>query len=386
VVTIGFIVHALFWILGFLFIFHIPLCRSQHKIRVPYPSISVIIPARNEEDTLPTLLSSLKAQTIMPDEIIVIDDKSVDSTGTVARRNGVKLIESEVLPEGWLGKPWACHQGAYNATGQTLVFLDADTILEKDGLHKIMDTFLDSDAVLSVQPYHRTGRCYEQLSALLNIVMMGAANAFTVFGFRLRPSALFGPCIVIKRETYLQIGGHESVKGSVVEDVALARQLKRHKIPLRCCGGKGTISFRMYPHGLGEFIDGWSKGFALGAVQIALPWLLIVSAWITGAIAAVLYSVLSIFSPNSASIVTWGCLYAAYVAQIYWMLVRIGNFRSYLALVYPIPLLAFLFLFVRSFTLVFVKRRVKWKQRIISVTVRRHSDANKSARSLDHTT
>ncbi len=102
------------------------------------PSLSVIIPARNEAHNLPTLLGSLAAQSVRPCEILVVDDGSTDRTAEVARELGARVIASEPLPEGWRGKTWACHQGAQAATGELLCFVDADTWFEPGGLARIL--------------------------------------------------------------------------------------------------------------------------------------------------------------------------------------------------------------------------------------------------------
>jgi 4,4'-diaponeurosporenoate glycosyltransferase len=181
------IIQTAFWALGFFFLFRIPRCRRSSRETQSYPSVSIIIPARNEEKSLPILLASLRDQHFTPDEIIVVVSQSEDRTREIAEREGVRTIQSEPLPKGWVGKPWACYQGAVIAKGETLIFLDADTFIEKDGLKKIVETCMERDGVVSIQPYHKTRRLYEQLSAFFNIIMMGAIGTFTVMGGLIRP-------------------------------------------------------------------------------------------------------------------------------------------------------------------------------------------------------
>jgi len=361
------VIQTTFWSLGFLFLFRIPRCgRSNGEIKY-CPSVSIIIPARNEEKSLPVLLASLRDQDFIPDEILVIVDKSEDRTREIVEREGIRTIQSEPLPKGWVGKPWACYQGAQVAKGDILIFLDADTCIEKDSLKDIVNTYLEKDGIASVQPYHKTKRLYEQLSAFFNIIMMGAMGTFTVMGRLLKPIGLFGPCVVMRKKYYLESGGHTEVKGEVVEDLAFGNRLKKQKIPIYCYGGKGTISFRMYPNGIKELVDGWSKGFATGAVKTYIPILLAIIAWVGGGISATRYTIEAISSMNTISILVWTSAYLSYAIQIYWMLFRVGTFRFYTALFYPVSLLFFLVIFLRSVFLIFIRRSVRWKGRTISL-------------------
>jgi 4,4'-diaponeurosporenoate glycosyltransferase len=361
------IIHVVFWVLGFLFLFRIPHCEIGKGETSSYPYVSVIIPARNEEKSLPILLASLRDQHLVANEVIIVVSQSEDRTREIAEEADVRTIESEPMPEGWVGKSWACYQGALIAKGELLVFLDSDTFLEKDGLEKIVAACTENDGVVSIQPYHRTKRLHEQLSAFFNIVMMGAMGTFTVMASHMKPIGLFGPCIAMRKKHYFESGGHSEVRGEVVEDLALGEKLKRQKIPIHCYGGKGTISFRMYPNGIRELVDGWSKGFAAGAAKTYLPILLAVVAWIGGGMGATIYFIEALFDVNTFYILTWASLYLGYVAQIYWMLCRIGTFKFYTAVFYPVSLLFFLIIFLRSFFVIFIRRSVRWKGVTISL-------------------
>jgi|WetSurMetagenome_2_1015567.scaffolds.fasta_scaffold51380_1 4,4'-diaponeurosporenoate glycosyltransferase len=360
------IIQTGFWLLGFLFLFRITLCRRSEKKKL-YPSVSIIIPARNEEKTLPILLASLQHQVSPVDEVIVVVGPSEDNTLKAAERQNVIVKQSESLPEGWLGKPWGCYQGAKVAKGEVLIFLDADTFIEKDGLKKIVETYLEQGGVITIQPYHKTKRLYEQLSAFFNIIGMAGMGTFTVLENRVKPVGLFGPCVVMSKKYYLESGGHRQVKNEVVEDLALGGQIKKQKIPIICYGGNGTISFRMYPNGIREMIEGWSKGFATGAIKTYIPILIASILWIGGSITATQHFIEALINPSLPSILFWGGAYLGYVIQIFWMLFRVGNFKFYTALFYPIPLLFFVYVFLRSFFLIFIKRSVKWKGTKISL-------------------
>ena len=123
----------IFLVIGFFILYKVPVCGTNKKLPSSLPKTSIIIPARNEESNLPGLLSSLKSQAFLPDEVIVVDDNSEDDTVRVASEYKAHVITSSSLPEGWLGKPWSCHQGAQEARGDVFIFLDADTFLEANG-------------------------------------------------------------------------------------------------------------------------------------------------------------------------------------------------------------------------------------------------------------
>jgi len=366
-VSTDFIVNLVFWLLGFFFLFRISSCRVSVNRNTRNPSVSIIIPARNEEHTLPNLLNSLSGQLSSKDEIIVVNDHSEDRTKEIAEKSGVEVLESLPIPEGWLGKTWACYQGARIASGEILIFLDADTVLEKNGLKKIIETYVEKDGVLSIQPYHKMRKLYEQLSAFFNIIMMAGSGAFTVLGRRIKPIGLFGQVVVMRRQYYLDSGGHDKVKGEILEDLAFGSELQKKGVEIHCLGGKSTVSFRMYPNGIRELINGWSKGFAMGAAKTSIPLLILIVAWISGSIGTTRSLIEIIIATNNVQIALYGSLYILYSVQIYWMLIRIGNFKFYTALFYPIPMSFFVVVFTYSFVRIFLVRSVKWKGREIDL-------------------
>ena len=366
-ISIYFIVNLVFWVLGFFLLFRISSCRVSTHRNIHNPSVSVIIPARNEEHTLPNLLNSLSGQLSSEDEVIVVDDHSEDRTKVVAEKSAAKVLESLPTPEGWLGKTWSCYQGARIASGEILVFLDADTVLERNGLKNIIETYFEKDGVLSIQPYHKMRNLYEQLSAFFNIIMMAGSGAFTALGSRIKPIGLFGQVVVMRRQYYLDSGGHDTVKGEILEDLAFGSELQKKGVEIHCLGGKSTVSLRMYPNGIRELINGWSKGFAMGAAKTSIPLLILIVAWISGSIGTTRSLIEVIFATSNVQIAICGSLYILYAAQIYWMLVRIGNFKFYTALFYPIPTAFFVVVFTYSFVRIFLVRSVKWKGREIDL-------------------
>ena len=141
-----------------------------------YPTISVIIPARNEERNLPHLLESLKKQTIPLHEVIVVDDHSRDRTRSIAESYGVKVLTSPELPAGWTGKSWALWNGYRESSGELLIFLDADVRLSENAIESLVQEQQRQGGVISVVPYHITEKSYERWAMVINLL---AAFVFT---------------------------------------------------------------------------------------------------------------------------------------------------------------------------------------------------------------
>ena len=350
--------------------FRIPVCHI-YSIKKKYPRVSIIIPARNEEHNIKRLLDSVFKQPFTADEVIVVDDASSDRTGEIAQARGATVIESKPLPPGWLGKTWACYQGAQKAKGEVFIFLDADTTFEENGLQKIMETYMHAleqsnsmrNVVLSLAPYHRVKKWYEELSAMFNIIVLGSMNAFTPFK-AIKTTGLFGPSLIVSRNNYFAVKGHESVKNRILENVFMASKFREKNITLKCLGGRGSLSFRMYPGGIRDLINGWTKAFASGSAQTSLSALLPIIFWISGGF------LISIFLVNSIiitqGIVYWVLLYTGFSLQMYWMLKRIGNFKIISAFLFPIHLIFYCVIFFRSLIFQKLRKSSPWKSREVT--------------------
>ncbi|MDX9972312.1 MAG: glycosyltransferase family 2 protein [FCB group bacterium] len=349
------------WLLGFAVLFRVPVCRARR--RAASLRMSIVVPARNEERNLPVLLASLVGQQPAPLEVIVVDDESDDRTADVAREWGATIVASKPQPPGWRGKNWACQQGAEAATGDVLVFVDADTFFEPGGLRRAADTFAETGGALSIGPYHRVQCFYEELSAVFNLIMTAGTGAFTFLGHRLEPRGLFGQFLMVERQTYFALGGHETVKARTLENYHLGARLRAAGVPVRCYGGRGTFGMRMYPDGLRSLVDGWTKSFASGATATPVSLLLPIVGWIAGAFLPVTFVAAAAFRADSGSMLVWACVYVLFALQTLSFLRRIGSFRVVTALAYPVPLIFFVLVFTRAAILSALGRRVLWKGR-----------------------
>lgn len=327
-----------------------------------YPSISVIIPARNEEHNLPLLLADLSAQTIPDLEIICIDDESMDLTGQIALENGAKLITLRSKPDGWTGKSWACQNGADAAMGELLLFLDADVRLEPDGIRKLLSAYLQQGCTISVQPYHRTEKMFEQFSMMFNLVQLAANGTALPKPCNI---GLYGPVILISRQDYEKAGGHESVKASVIDDISLGLQLKKAGLPFRVYIGNHEISFRMYAGGMLSLLQGWVKNIATGAAKTPIPVFIMVFLWIASLTSVPLQIVKFTILMNWFWLMIYSILYFVWLFLLTILTRRIGRFQLWAVLFYPILMFLFLGVVLVSALKKLFRLKVKWKGRSI---------------------
>lgn len=334
------------WSIGSLLLWRVPRCRGAAREGSPSEKISVIIPARNEEGNLPGLLRSLSRQSMSPQEILVVDDDSTDATARVAREWGARVIPSGCVPAGWTGKSWACWRGARVAEGERFLFLDADATLAPEALAALSREYArQPGGIFTLYPYHATGNNRERLSAFFNIISMMSLGIATILGLRVKPMGAYGACILCSREEYFRCGGHKAVMGEIMEDVALGRLFQRHGLSVRCLGGKGTVGFRMYPDGLAQMVEGWSKNFASGATASHPLLLFLVVVWVFGAVESVHLLVSALIRPDASPPAVAVLVYGAFVLQIFLMLRQIGNFGFRTALFFPLALLFFILVF-----------------------------------------
>jgi 4,4'-diaponeurosporenoate glycosyltransferase len=325
----------------------------------PADSISVVIPARNEAKTLPLLLSDLTAQIVQPCEIIVVNDNSEDETAQIAQSFGARVITLSEKPDGWVGKCWACQQGAETATGDSLLFLDADVRLSPDALGRIAAAHAQHGAV-SIQPYHATSRIIEDLALFFNLAQVCAIGSALPRPVNL---GLFGPVIALRRQDYFAFHGHEPVKSVVLEDMALADCLRGKQIPFRLFIGDCGIRYRMYD-GFCALWQGFTKNLASAAAKTPLWLFLLVTLFFASLASAPLHFFLSLFS-GGALLWMYGAFWLVWVVCLSIIGRRLGGFRPLSLLLYPVPLLVFFAVFLNSCFVRLFRGTVKWKGRAI---------------------
>lgn len=319
-------------------------------------SVSVVVPARDEASSLPRLLRSVGPAW----EVIVVDDESTDGTAAVATGLGARVVPSGGPPAGWTGKAWACDVGARAAGGDVVVLIDADTWFGEGGLDAVVDAHAEHarDGLLSVQPFHRTERAYEQASAVCNVVAVLASGVAAVVPPRSRRVA-FGPCLVTTRAALGAVGGFASVAGDVVEDLALARRYEGAGRPVRCFVGGDAVRYRMYPDGGRSLVQGWTKNLAAGAARAPRVPSIGAALWVTGALSV---GIAAVSSPSPAAVLAW----SAYALQFRWWLRRLGSFRWWTWAVFPAGVAAFVLLVAGSLVAQ-LRGTARWRGRDVAL-------------------
>lgn len=234
------------------------------------PTVSVIVPARNEEASLADCLQSLITQTGVSFEIIIVDDHSTDRTREIAEsfvargQGNVHVIEAGPLPDDWTGKNNAVTTGARAARGQWLLFTDADTFHLPTSLARAIAEAQENNVdMLSYSPEQIAVTFWEM--AILPVVFAELARQYPPSKVS-DPNSLIaaanGQYILIRREAYDAVGGHAAVAGEILEDVALARLVKQSSRKIRFRYAADVVRTRMYRN-FAQLREGWTKNLAL---------------------------------------------------------------------------------------------------------------------------
>ena len=376
---------------------------------VPRRSVSVIVPARNEALNIEACVTSILAQEYRPIEIIVVDDRSEDNTAKLAR--GVQgfadsqdsspsdveprltVLNGRPLPAGWLGKPWACWQGAEVARGDLLLFTDADTKHGPRLLGRAVAGLKEERAdLLTIVGRQIMASFWERL--VQPQIFFAMLLRFPNFeraakNPKWRDAIANGQYLLFTRDAYDRLQGHRAVKGEVVEDLAMAQHVKRTGLQLRIRSAETDFATRMY-RSLDDLIEGWSKNLMIGG-QLSLPsglrfiaaplalaggvlfWLLpptVLALWAAGGGFAFVGVNLDVKGSDAvrvaleADILVWAVsVYLISVAMWSWFTRRMGVQARY-GWLYPLGAGVSAWIFLRSWR---QGRTVEWKGRVYEV-------------------
>lgn len=337
--------------------------------------VSVIVPARNEAVNIAEVVQSLLNSDYDPFEVIVVNDRSTDDTAAIVRavasQDGrVRLIEGAELPEGWFGKPWACAQGAREATGELLLFTDADT-RHHPGLleHAVGGLERHGAQLLTVVPRLQCVSFWERLVMPQIIFLLSQRYPPREINRprRLRDVIANGQFILVTRESYDRVGGHGTVHAAVAEDLALAQAYYRNGERIYCAFAADLMETRMY-RDLSGLIEGWSKNIFLGS-QASFPdepWrraatpLMLVAAMLFWLVPLVILGLSGAGVPGLPEATG-----AAVSATLFWVAVTTGmRIPPWYGLGYPLGVAMSVYIVTRSIAR--GSRRVEWRGRVYS--------------------
>lgn len=244
--------------------------------------VSILVPARNEEHSIARCVESLCTQSYRNIEVVVLNDSSTDSTGAILSRltaiyTQLKVVQGAQLPAGWAGKNWACHQLAREATGDILLFTDADTWHHRDTVAECVSDMIGHGLGM------RTGlvaQVMETWGERLSVPIMNWST-LTFFPSWLVPALhipglafAHGQFMAFTRQAYTACGGHESVRASVLDDMGLANKIQAARIPWAYRDLCARVKCRMYTS-FGQAWQGFGKNlFAVFGFRL-IPYLLI---------------------------------------------------------------------------------------------------------------
>ncbi|MGA3172557.1 MAG: glycosyltransferase [Chthoniobacteraceae bacterium] len=266
--------------------------------RVSRGRVSILVPARDEERSIGECVDSLLGQDYPDFELVVLDDGSTDGTGALVKERfgndpRRRLIQGAALPEGWIGKNWACHQLSEAATGEWLLFTDADTVHSAGAVSAAVSMAIETRAdLLSAWPRLITRTPGERL--VIPVLHIPALCWFPIAGVEFLqdhprllariPGGLLrsmvganGQFVLFRRESYLRIGGHRAVRDHIVEDLALGREIGRRMregMRLVNCDASRMIDCRMY-RSFREVWDGFTKNARAAFEDRVVEWCLV---------------------------------------------------------------------------------------------------------------
>ncbi len=279
VYIISFVVVLIIFIVSLINLFSAPTLKTKSSSEDKL--ISILIPARNEEGNIQACLDSCLNPSYTNKEIIVLDDNSTDNTLEILNSysDKIKIINGEKLPEGWIGKNWACNQLAQHANGEYMLFIDADVRLNNKAVESAVSEIQESNSgLISIFPTQILQSFSEWLIVpLMNWLLLGFLPLVLVYSSRNKSFvAANGQFMLWKKEVYIRLGGHSSVKDKPVEDMEFARMCKSNSIKMKTLLGGNLIFCRMYSN-LKDAVNGFAKNFFAGFKTNAIGFLIFVS-------------------------------------------------------------------------------------------------------------
>jgi chlorobactene glucosyltransferase len=337
-------------------------------------SVCIIIPARNEADTIAASLTSVLTQDYPRLSAVVIDDRSTDGTGDAARKIAaadprLRVQTIDTLPPGWLGKSHALWTATRGLNVDWLLFIDADCTLFPGAVRTaIVETHRRNVTILSLWPRHLAGSFWEQmlipLCAAVMALWFGRANNA---GTSSRCAFANGQFILIRRDAYERIGGHRAVRRALIEDVPLAEHAARKGLRCWTAGGRDLVGVRMYKDFAG-IADGWSRIF-VGALRSRAKLLLSIAWLLVGSLLPFVAGPYLLYEMSAASRIEPLLWAASATCLTHLLLIYIVSFRFWVLghcdrrylLLYPLSVVVVVALLLRATWWLSIKRIVGWR-------------------------
>jgi chlorobactene glucosyltransferase len=344
------------------------------------PLVTVVIPARNESETIEVVVRSILASSYGAFELLVVDDRSTDDTAAIVERLAagdprVRLVRGEPLPDGWYGKPWACAQGARAGGGGLLLFTDADTRHEPELLGRAVAALGRERAdLVTVAPHQRCVTFWERLVMPQIWLLLGLRYHPREVnrGRREREVIANGQFILTRRAAYDAVGTHAAVRHEVAEDLALAQAYLRQGRRIHFAFAERLMETRMY-QSLPQLVEGWSKNVYLGgrrsfprepALRALVPAMLLtaVGFWLLPPL--VLFA--GMLGAEIGALAR-PALAASALSMLFWGLISYGmKIPVAYGPLYPLGALVAIYIVLRSTWR--RERRVEWRGRVYGTT------------------
>ena len=337
-----------------------------------WPSCSVLVPARNEENNIGRCAGGLLAQDYPDFQVIVLDDNSTDRTWQILQEFAAKdpkliLIKGKPLPDNWLGKHWACHQLAQVADGELMVYVDADTYHEPGMLRGAAAAIIyEKAALISALPRQIVVSWSEMLSIPAFYLGMLCGVPLELTRLQRNPLlfAILGQFLVFRRDTYDAAGGYAAVRHNVVDDIAIGRRVHAMGLKYKLLDGDGLVSCRMYSN-FEQVWKGLTKStfatFNFDPYFLTLMWILVIIFFVSPPVVLVI----GLAQPQVPVEITAMAGIAVFLNLVLWTVSHLRfHFPLYLILIYPFSAIFMTVVALASMILT-IQGKALWKGRIM---------------------
>lgn len=352
----------------------------------PTPSVTVIIPACNEEDTIHRCIESVQQQDYPALKILVVDDRSTDLTYELVKQialtdERIEVMQINELPEGWLGKSHAMWAGSQQVDTDWVLFIDSDCTLHPSAVNTTLGKAqAEQSDLLTLWPSNKAEAFWEHMLIPLcgGIIALWFSNSTTTSQGN---TFVNGQFLLIKHDAYKQVGGHQSVKMALIEDIPFAEHASQSGLTATIVGGKDLAGVRMYDS-LESIRLGWARIY-VGALRSGVKMLLSVLWLLIGSLLpyvvvvglganALITGKVPTFSFEST---WWLAMLMGFQHLVIMMVVSyrfwgMGNCRRVYLWLYPVSVVMVCGILLQALWWLVVRRRVQWRTTQYAIDVK----------------